>query len=140
MAEFTGTIRKLGLDAPTLQDRFAGAFAERDRIHKVVQTLDRLEGEGGVLPLVLQEQRQRLAERQARSEEELRQLREELTTPAGEKEAAQVAARVALGIERGDVLHRYAGGELSELATKALLSELDQIQAQDQPESLQSIR
>lgn len=121
-------IRKLGLDAPTLQDRFAGAFAERDRIHKVSQTLERLEREGGVLPLVLDEQRQRLAARKAQSEEELRALREELTTPAGEKEAAQVAARVALGIERGDVLHRYAGGELSEQATKALLSELDQIQ------------
>lgn len=121
-------IRKLGLDAPTLQDRFAAAFAERDRIHKVEATLRRLAEEGGVLPLVLGEQRQRLAERRAESESQLAALREELTTPSGEREAAQVAARVALGIERGDVLHRFACGELGELATKALLHELDQLQ------------
>ncbi|MBL4846563.1 MAG: cation:proton antiporter [Planctomycetes bacterium] len=121
-------IRKLGLDAPTLRDRFAQAFAERDQIHKVVKALERLEDEGGVLPQVLKAQRERLEARRVASEESLAGLREELATPAGEKEAAMVAARVAIGIERGNVLHRFAGGELSEAATKALLSELDQIQ------------
>lgn len=121
-------IRKLGLDAPTLRDRFAGAFAERDRIQKVVGALDRLEREGGVLPIVLEDQRERLGGRLQASDAVLAALREELKTPAGEKEAAQVAARVALGIERSNVLNRYAGGELSELATKALLGELDQIE------------
>lgn len=121
-------IQRLGLDAPTPLDRFAEAFAERERLRGVARTLDRLEQEGGLVPRVLEAQRERLAARNQACEEGLERLQVELSGEGRDSEAAQVSARVALGVERGDILHRFASGQLGEAATRALLAEVDHLQ------------
>lgn len=121
-------IRRLGLDAPTPLDRFAEAYAERERVREVLTALDRLEQEGGLVASVLEAQRDQLAARARACEAGLAALQVELTGEERASDAVRVSARVALGVERGDILHRFASGQLGEAATRALLSEVDHLQ------------
>ncbi len=118
-------IKALGLDRPSPADRFALAYAEREQIEAGGKVLARLEREGAVLPTVLEVSREQLDQRRRTAEANLNALGKSIGTDPGAGLA--VAARVALALEKGNVLNRYHHGELTEAATKALLSSADDL-------------
>ncbi len=115
----------MGLDRPSPVDRFARAFAERERVDVADAVLRRLEREGAVLPSVLDGQREQLARRRGEAEQTLHALASEVRATPALSEA--VAARVALSVEKREVLRRFGEGELTEGATRALLHSADHL-------------
>jgi len=114
-----------GLDKPTPVDRFAMAYAEKERTEVAARVLERLEKEGAVLPSVLDEMRDRIHTREQAAHAALRSLKGEIESHPGASEA--VAARIALAVEKQDVMHRFGAGALTEPATKALLNDADRL-------------
>jgi monovalent cation:H+ antiporter, CPA1 family len=125
----------LGLNKPTPVDRFALAYAEHERVEVSAKVLKRLEKEGAVLPAVLEALKVRHDAREAEAAKALVSIKESADSETGDA----IAAFVALAVEKGNVLHRFEAGELTEAATKSLLASadllLDAVKAgQDLPE------
>lgn len=116
-------IVSMGLDRPSPVDRFALAFAERERVEVASGVIDRLAHEGAVLPSVLDAQRDRLEERLGAACAALDELNAEIADDPQLSEA--VAARVALSVEKQEVMRRFSSGELTEQATRNLLASAD---------------
>jgi len=111
-----------GLDRPSPVDRFALAYAERERLEDTAGVLEALEEEGAFLPSVLGDLRRRLERRRRKVAGDLGDLREAVEQ-AGASDA--VAARIALAVEKGVVMRRFEQGGFTEPATKALLHSAD---------------
>jgi CPA1 family monovalent cation:H+ antiporter len=116
-------IKTLGLDRPTAADRFALAYAGHERVEVGAKVLGRIKREGAVLPEVLERLQGSIDRRRASARENLGGVRDSVGSDPVACRA--VADRVALALEKGDVLHRFHAGQLTEGATKVLLSSAD---------------
>ncbi|HBP22261.1 MAG TPA: hypothetical protein DEA08_31320, partial [Planctomycetes bacterium] len=116
-------IKAFKLDQPTPQDRFAHAYAIREQVRVAEEVVDRLEREGAVLPTVLSHLRENIAERREVAQGALADAKAGISDDVAG--LALMVARVALSIERREVLRRFENGELTEPTTKALLHDND---------------
>ena len=118
-------IKRFGLDRPTPQDRFAQAYAVREQVRVAEQVVDRLEREGAVLPAVLARLRENIAERRDIGQQALSDAKQGIGDDL--EGLALMVARVALSVERREILRRFEGGELTEPTTRALLHDSDHL-------------
>jgi CPA1 family monovalent cation:H+ antiporter len=116
-------IKSLGLDRPSPQDRFTKAFAEHERTEVAHEVVQRLEKEGAVLHSVLTDMQRELEGRHERSQAELNEVASEIAADA--TASREVAARVAISVEKREVMRRFSEGEFTEAATRALLHDAD---------------
>jgi CPA1 family monovalent cation:H+ antiporter len=118
-------IVRLGLNQPSLVDRFAVQHAELVVCDAVSDVLARMEGEDLFSPETIQEFRSLYRQREEAACRRLAALGEEASRSEGHKEA--VAGLLALAVEKRVVLARHSDGSISEDAARALLSSSDRL-------------
>jgi len=116
-------IEGLGLAAPSALDRFATVLAELERVQAVERVIARLDGEGAVLPSVLEGMRRDAAARRTAAQETLSALRKDIAAQPGG--SAAVAASLALSVEKSEIMTRFRHSDLTEAAAKSLLYDAD---------------
>ncbi len=115
----------LGLSRPTVVDRFAMEHGELVVCDDVLQVLKRMEQEKLMAPNIIEEFRAVYHKREKTACERLAQLRKEADKKPGYKDA--VAGRLALAVEKREVLARFSAGSISESAAKILLNSSDRL-------------
>jgi CPA1 family monovalent cation:H+ antiporter len=115
----------LGLSRPTVVDRFAMEHGELVVCDDVLQVLKRMEQEKLMAPNIIEEFRAVYHKREKTACERLAQLRKEAEKKPGYKDA--VAGRLALAVEKREVLARFSAGSISESAAKILLNSSDRL-------------
>jgi CPA1 family monovalent cation:H+ antiporter len=115
----------LGLNRPSIVDRFAMQHAELVVCDAVSKVLDRMEGEELFAADAISEFRGRYGEREQTACDSLAELREEASKTTGYKEA--VAGLLALAVEKREVLARFSDGSISEDAARTLLWSSDRL-------------
>ena len=115
----------LGLNRPSIVDRFAMQHAELVVCDAVSKVLDRMEGEELFAPDAISEFRGHYAKREQTACDRLAALREEASKTTGYKEA--VAGLLALAVEKREVFARFSDGSISEDAARTLLWSSDRL-------------
>jgi CPA1 family monovalent cation:H+ antiporter len=115
----------LGLSRPTVVDRFAMEHGELVVCDDVLEVLKRMEQEKLMAPNIIEEFRAVYHKREKTACERLAQLRKEAEKKPGYKDA--VAGRLALAVEKREVLARFSAGSISESAAKILLNSSDRL-------------
>jgi CPA1 family monovalent cation:H+ antiporter len=118
-------IVKLGLDRPSVVDRFAVQHAELVVCDAVSEVLARMEGEDLFSPETIEDFRDLYRQREEAACRRLAALGEEASRSKGHKEA--VAGLLALAVEKRVVLARHSDGSISEEAARTLLSSSDRL-------------
>jgi CPA1 family monovalent cation:H+ antiporter len=115
----------LGLNRPTVVDRFAMEHGELVVCDDVLQVLNRMEQEKLMAPNIIEEFRAVYRKREKIACERLAELRKEADKKPGYKDA--VAGLLALAVEKREVLARFSDGSISEIAAKSLLNSSDRL-------------
>jgi CPA1 family monovalent cation:H+ antiporter len=115
----------LGLNRPSIVDRFAIQHAELVVCDAVSEVLDRMEREELFAPDAISEFRGLYVEREQTACDRLADLREETSKTPGSKEA--VAGLLALAVEKREVFARFSDGSISEDAARTLLGSSDRL-------------